>query len=245
VTPNSDCTAGIVRDLSSSRHAVARWGAALALAFALSMPTTTSAQDAVRIYDAVLEAGPRVECSSLHAEFHARGSQVTVFMTGDDGRMAPVGRASLDEEGRFSLGTLPSFSGQIVGDTIEGNATALSGDRQDPVPCQFTFRATLRPDSPVPATAGSVRPPSAFRSGLAETPRGEEVEPLGNPEVVTIGWRRLVAVTLRIREGTATVVRRYLGGPSPTGATVTFILEAPADQFDGHAGVLDTVPGWS
>ena len=92
----------------------------------------------------------------------------------------------------------------------------------------------------------SLSPPSAESPGLPGPAASEPpLEPLGEPEALEVRGRRVVAISVRHHVGGGPVVRRYLGGPSPTGVPVLFVLEAPESQYDQHAAVLATVPGWA
>jgi len=89
-------------------------------------------------------------------------------------------------------------------------------------------------------------PPTDEDLVFPEPTEGEPaVEPVSEPETLDVGGRRVVAITLREHEGGAPIVRRYLGGPSPTGVPVLFVLEAPEGEYERHAAVLATVPGWA
>lgn len=65
------------------------------------------------------------------------------------------------------------------------------------------------------------------------------------PERTTVAGRQALAITLRETDGNAQIVRRYVAAASPTGASVLFVLEAPADTFEASRAQLNRIPGWS
>jgi hypothetical protein len=71
--------------------------------------------------------------------------------------------------------------------------------------------------------------------------RGPGVAVVDGPKRTTIEGRAAFSLTLKETD----VIRHYLVAKSPTGKTVMFVLEAPAERYPTHAARLATIPGWS